>query len=283
MAAKRPPNSVEVTPSGIEIEFWDSIGVDGQPQQRRYRVNGEKFVSVSTVAGVYEKWALTPAAVKLTEHGVIALAQSGIDIAAQTQESLRALMIERGLHFDSVWGVARERGDIAHDMLVRLVRDGKVPRLSQFPADIRPWISAGLKWFMQAQPKVLDAERMVASAEHAFAGRFDLLCELRDGRIGRVDYKTVTEWKERRDYKGKPTGKLLPPYDENLIAVEGYEIGAVESGYDASDVRLIVRLGPDGDYDVCESWADADHFLCALEAYRSRKRLTAGEKRAVAA
>lgn len=273
MASKRPPNSIEVTPSGYEIEFWDKVGVDGQPQQRRYKVNGEKLVSVSTIAGIYDKFALVPAAVKLTEKGVIELAKAGVDIAAQDQASLRALMLERGLHYDSVWQVARDRGDVAHDMLLALVRDGKVPKLSQYLPDIRPWISGGLKWFMKAEPEILDAERMVASLIHGFAGRFDLLCKLRDGRTARVDYKTVTEWKER-------SGKLLPPYDENLIAPEGYEIAAVESGYDPSDVRIVVRLGPDGEYDVCESWAGPDQFLCAVRAHKSRTALKAGERAA---
>lgn len=273
MASKRPPNHTETTPSGIEIAFWDKIGLDGKAQQRRYAVNGEKLVSVSTIAGVYDKFALTPAAVKLTEKGVIELAQNGVSLAAQTQESLRALMVEHGLHYDSIWQLARDRGDVAHGMLLGLVRGGKVPRLSQYPPDIRPWISAGLKWFMQASPEILDAERMVASVEHGYAGRFDLLCRLRDGRTARIDYKTVTEWKHRN-------GVLLPPYDENLIAPEGYEIAAVESGYPASDVRIVVRLGPDGNYDVCESWADEQHFLDALASYRSLKRLAAAKKKA---
>jgi hypothetical protein len=83
-----------------------------------------------------------PAAVKLTEAGIIELAKSGIDIASLDQPSLRALMVERGFHYDSIWGVARDRGDVAHDML-HLIRDGKVANLRDYFEDIRPWIAPG--------------------------------------------------------------------------------------------------------------------------------------------
>lgn len=273
MAAKRPPNSTITTPSGFEIEYWDAVGVDGLPQQRRYRVNGEKLVSISTIAGIYDKPALTPAAVKLTESGVIALADAGIPIAGLDQAGLRALMVEHGFHYDSVWQVARDRGDVAHDMLLHLLRDGETPNLATYPDDIRPWIAAGMRWAMHVEPEVLGAEMMVASVEHGFAGRFDLLARLRDGRTARIDYKTVTEWKYRRDGKGEPTDKLLPPYDENLIQLAGYEIAAPESGYDPADCRMIVRLGPDGNYDITESHATEEHFLAALTAYKGRRSL----------
>ena len=55
-------------------------------------------------------------------------------------------MRSAGVHYDSVWEVARRRGDVAHEMLLRLLRDGKVPRLSDYPEDLQPWLSAGLKF-----------------------------------------------------------------------------------------------------------------------------------------
>ncbi len=286
MASKRPPNRIESLPSGIEVAYWDAIGVDGKPQQRRYRVpgeDGEKLPSVSTIAGVFEKPGLLGAAVKLQEQGVIELAKAGVNIAGLDQESLRSLLCERGYHYDSVWAKARERGDVAHDMLLALVRDGKVPKLSQFPADIRPWIAAGMKWVFDAEPEIIRAEYLVASLEHGFAGRGDLVCKLRDGRVARVDYKTLTEWKVKKTSKGEPTDRLLPPYDENLIALAGYELAAPESGYEEADCRMIVRLGPDGDYDVTESHATEEVFLAALTAYNEKRYLATGRPEGVAA
>ncbi len=277
MGAKRPPNRLETLPSGIEVAFWDSIGLDGERQERRYRVggaDGEKYPSVSTIAGSFDKPALMPAAVKLQEEAVIELSKRGVNIASLSQPELRDELRAAELHYDSQWKVARDRGDVAHDMLLRLVRDREVPNLADYPDDLRPWISAGMRWVHETQPEVVDAEYFVASTTYKFAGRGDLLCRLRDGRLARVDYKTVTEWKYKKTWKGEPTDELLPPYDENLIALAGYELAAVESGYMPSDVRAVVRLGPDGEYVVTESHATEKVFLAALTFYREKKYLT---------
>lgn len=294
MAGKRSPNRIETLPSGIEVAYWDAIGVDGQKQERRYRVggvDGERYPSISTIAGSFDKPMLTPAAVKLQEEGVIALAQSGVDIASLTREQLRAKLWDTGLHYDAVWKLARERGDIAHDMLLALVRDGLVPRLGDYDVDLQPWIRAGMKFVLHWEPEILVAEYFVVSVIHKFAGRGDLLCQLRDGRVARIDYKTVTRWHYERDRAGNL--KLdednqpikLKPWAENLIALAGYDIAGAESRPDLpeADVQLIVRLGPDGEYDVAESHATPEVFLAALTAYREKNYLSTGRPEAVIA
>lgn len=246
--SKRPPNAIVSLPSGIEVEFYDETGVDGQPQQRRYCIDGEKLVSVSTVANVYDKPALVPWAAK---------------------------QAQMGLDWRKVRDDAAERGKAAHDALVALLADQKLPNPADFPAEQRGYIQAGAKWVLDEEPEIIEAEQIVVSTEHGFAGRFDLLAKFpaRDNRIGRIDFKTVTEWHYRKKSDGTPTDELLPPYPEHLSQVEGYEIAAVESGRDDSDFRAVVRLGPDGSYDMTESWARADHFLGDLAAYRNRQDL----------
>lgn len=276
MAAKRPPNSVETLPDGTEVEYWDAVGVDGLPQQRRYKINGDRYVSISTVSGCLDKPALAPAAVRLTEAGVIELAKRGVNLAGMTPEGLRSAMREHGLHYDSIWDVARDRGDVAHDHMLHLIRDGKVARLSDYPADIRPWISAGMKFNLEAKPKVIAAEFMVASTEHEVAGRCDLFAEMRDGRKARIDFKTVSEWKcktAQRNGEKVVTDQLLPPYDENLIQISGYELTATDCGYEDADVLMVVRLGPDGGYDITEVPYRPDAFLAVLGAYRAKRGL----------
>ena len=269
MASKRPPNRIETLPSGLEVAFWDSVGVDGKNQKRRYKlggIDGEQVPSVSTVAGVFDKPALAPAAVKLQEQAIIDLASSGVNIGSLTREQLRAKLWEAETHYDAQWGKARKRGDVAHDMLLPLVRDGAVPNLGDYEDDLRLWLASGMKFVRDHRPKPIATEYFVASAEHGFAGRGDLLCEI-DGSVIRLDYKTVTEWKY-------DDADLRPPYDENLIALAGYELGAVESDYLASDERWVVRLGPDGEYDVTRSHATEYVFLAALTAYKQRKFLS---------
>jgi len=279
MASRRPPNRTETLPSGVRVEFWDKVGVDGKGQNRCYRIDGreEKWPSVSTIAGIYAIPALTPKAVKMQEEAIIALAQSGVDIAGLSREQLRAKLREAGTHYDAIWGVARKRGDVAHDVLLRLWQ-GDVPDLAAYP-DERKWIQAGLKFARDEDPEVVDVEYFVASTTHKFAGRGDLLCVPRKGpragKLVRFDYKTVTDWSYEQLRKDEePPGRLRPPYDESLIALAGYELGGVESGYMPSDVRAVVRLGPDGEYVVTESHATEKVFKAALTAYREKKYLT---------
>lgn len=295
MASKRPPNKIDVTPAGIEIAYWDAVGVDGKPQQRRYRVgvneqgevvpavDGMKLPSITTVAGIYDKPGLMPAAVKLQEEGVLELARRGVDLAALDQGELRKVLQEEGLHYDSIWDVARTRGDVAHGMLLDILTDRRPAKLSSFDEDLRPWISGGMKYVAVENPEPLAAEYIVASIQHGFAGRPDLFARLRDGRTARIEFKTVTEWKQKKDYKGNETGVLLPPYDENLIQLALQEIASVESGYDPADCRMVVRLGPDGEYDVTESHATDEVALAALTAYHEKRYLAAGRPEAVAA
>jgi hypothetical protein len=301
MAAKRPPNRVETTPSGIEIHFWDEVGVDGKAQKRRYTVNAEKADSISSVAGAMDKYALTPAAAKLEREGLQLLVAQGVDITALEPAELLALMKASGVHYDTVWEKARIRGDVAHEMLLGLIRDQRAPKLSAYPEDLWPWLSAGLDFavtfgLIEGDAEILGFEQMVASARLGLGGRFDLLIR-RGGHRIRLDFKTVTEWKHKqracslrcvgRDPDcpecggtNKVDGELEAPYFENLIQGEGYELCAVESGFEASDYRAVVRLGPDGTYDyteihrVCE-----EDFLDVLAAYRTAKRVKAGEAR----
>jgi hypothetical protein len=281
MSLSREPNSIETLPNGTVVRFWDSIGVDGKSQRRAYRVDGRKEVwpSVSTIAGIFEIPALMPKAVKMQEEAVIALAQSGVDIAGLTQPELRDLLKRAGTHYDSIWGVARERGDIAHDMLLKLVAHDEIPRREDYAPDIWEWIRAGVTFIHDEDPELIDAEYFVASSTYQFAGRGDLLYLARKGprkgKIVRADYKSLSAWSYeplRKDEE--PPGRLRPPYDENLIALAGYELGAVESGYLPSDVQIVVRLGPDGNYEVTESHATPEVFLAAKTAHREKGYLT---------
>lgn len=249
--AKREPNVIETTPSGLEVAFYDSIGVDGEPQQRRYLVDGERLVNVTTATGIYMKEALLGW------------------VEAETRE---------GRDWRETRDLASKRGTSTHDLILRMLM-GRAS-LADLDDEDRAFGQAGARWLMDRSPKVLDAERMVASTEHGFAGRFDLLARL-DGKATRVDFKTTTRWSYKRK-AGKPTDLKLPPFFEGVLQLSAYELAARESGYAAADTLLIVRLGPDGTYDETAVPYVPDRFLSALAAYDA-KRETERELRAVAA
>lgn len=275
---KRPPNTTVELPSGVLVHFWDEVGVDGEPQQRRYRFgpeweSAEKLVSVSTVANVFDKPALPSWAAKVTVAGLKRLESDRPGcVGRSTVEQLVGALRARGLDHNAVRDEAAKRGDVAHDVLVHALRDGKFPNPRDYPAEYRPWIQAGAAWIVEHKPEVIDAETIVASVEHGFAGRYDLHARFPDGRTGRIDYKSVTEWHYKRHWKtGELTDELLPPYEEHVSQVAGYELAARESGFEPSDFQAVVRLGPDGKFDMTESWASPANFIGDLHAYENRQ------------
>lgn len=245
MAPKRPPNRTETLPSGFVVDFWDSVGVDGERQQRRYAVNGERVPSVTTILGVLAKPALLDWAARL--------AREGKDWREVRQE-------------------AAERGTDTHGLLHRLAIR-KRASLSDLDAEHRAWGQAAFKWVRAARPKVIEGEFVVAC--HDYAGRPDLLAMI-DGVRTLADAKTLSKW----SYNGT---NLAPPYDENLLQLDLYQGALMTSGYEAAERGLIVRLGPDGEYHAASVELDPDRGLAILEAYRAKQAACKALRRVMAA
>ena len=237
MAAKREPNSIEVKPSGIEIAYYDSIGLDGEPQQRRYLIDGKRLVNVTTILNTLSKGdALL--------HWAVNLANEGKDWREVRDE-------------------AAKRGTNSHHLLLQVLTKGRAG-LADLSDEERPYGQAAFRWAREAAPEVELAETMVASVEHGFAGRFDLLASI-DGFRTLVDFKTVTKW----SYFGP--GKKRPPYEENLLQLDLYQQGLAECGYEPAERGLIVRLGPDGTFDETYVALEPTRGLGVLAAYQAKK------------
>lgn len=237
-----PPTTVETTPAGIEIAFWDSENVEtGQPQQRRYLCDGQKLPSVTTLLRILDKPALLDWAARLARDGV---------------------------DWRDVRDEAGERGTNAHGIVLDIL-SGRQRRLSSVPEEYRPYGQAAMAWLAHRSPVVVEIERLVASPTHGYAGRMDLLCQF-DGEAPLVDFKSVTAWHYKRDKDGAETDQLLPPYPENVLQLDLYAGAAVESGYPSPDYGLVVRLGPDGTFHEAPVELDPDRGLAILAAYRAK-------------
>lgn len=238
-----PPTSTEMTPSGFVIQFWDSENVEsGQPQQRRYLVDGQRLPSVTSLLRILDKPALLDWAARLAKEGV---------------------------EWRDVRDEAGERGHNAH-RLVLDVLTGRQRRLSSLPEEHRAYGQAVMAWVASRNPRPLYTEKLVASVQHGYSGRLDLICDL-DGGRPIVDYKTQTKWSER-------DGKRLPPYEENALQLDLYAGAAIESGYLPPEYGLVVRLGPDGQYDETPFELDPARGLAILAAYRAKAEASAALK-----
>ncbi len=241
MAEKREPNAVIVTPAGDEIVHYDSTGVDGRPQMRRYVVNGKRFLNVTTVLGVLAKEALL--------HWVARETAAGRDWRETRDDAAR-------------------RGTQTHALIARILA-GEKASLADIDPEQRAWGQAAYRWLRDAEPDVYLSETMVCWPLHGYAGRLDLVATI-DGRLTLCDFKTTSAWAYKKS-KGKPTDKKLPPYDENLLQLDLYAGALIASGYELPDRGLIVRLGPDGSYDETFCELDPDRGLAILAAHRAKR------------
>ena len=236
----------------------------GKGKRRQYLVNGEKLTSVTTVLGMLDKPGLKFASEKLGVAGAIELAREGV--LPLNVEGAMSAMKARGLCPWQVWGRKAERGDVTHEELVALATGGELADLDSLPEEQQGFVRGAADWYADRRPKVIQQEVMVASVKHGFAGRHDFFGEI-DGMPGRglIDYKTTEELPRYAD------GTVKPPYDEHLLQLGFYEIGRVESGYEASDWQAVVRIDSTGAHDTCVSWVEPERSLAVLEAYKALK------------
>jgi hypothetical protein len=231
-----PPSVVETTPNGVLIEFWDETNIEtGEAQQRRYRINGEKVPSATTILGVLNKPAL-------------------LDWAAR--------LAREGRDWRDVRDEAAERGTDSHTLACGLLAGDRVG-LQDLKDEHRAYGQAAMRWISRRRPQVEQLERMVASTEHGYSGRLDLLGRVSEG-LGLWDYKSVTKWAHN------DKGDVLPPYDENALQLDLYSGALVESGYPAPDFGGVVRLGPDGEYEETLFELDPSRGLAILGAYQAK-------------
>lgn len=236
-----PPDSVETTPSGTLIEFWEAEdAITGLKQQRHYKVDGKKLPSVTTILRVLAKDALLDWAARLAFEG-------------------KDWKDERD--------AAGDRGRAAHDLILRTILKERTS-LADLDDEHRAYGQAAFRWLSERRPQVIEAETMVAELEYGFAGRVDLLASLKGWQgLPLVDFKS-TVWKADKD------GKRYPPYPENVIQLDAYALALKASGYPEPDYGLVVRLGDDGTYDEYPVLLDSARAIAVFDAYRARSSAT---------
>ena len=174
-------------------------------------------------------------------------------------------MKTEGLRFWQVWGSKADRGTVAHEDLVAMTTGADVLDYDAYPPDQQAFIRGVSGFVADERPEIEQAELLVASVKHGFAGRHDLFGTL--ARYGErkllLDLKTTEKLPRFQD------GRVKPPYPEMLFQLAGYQIARIESGYEPSDLQGVIRVDATGAYDLFVTVVDPELFLAVLGAYKA--------------
>ncbi len=242
------------------------------------KVQTTPLVGVTSIIGCLDKPALLPWVEEQTCIAVQALAESGpVDLAAP---ALRVAMRESQVGWQFTRDKRATSGTSIHDALEQLAREGKNPRLADFPEQDRGFVRGLASFWLDARPDVIATEVVVASGEHGIAGRLDLHARIaeRELVVDAASGERATFGPGRFLWDAK-TSKAVHPV-ENFTQLAGYEILFRESHDQAgTDGQIVLRLDESGSYEVALSTAVPGDFLAILGAYETAKRLRASRPR----
>lgn len=267
-----------ITPSGISIAFEDGAPdpTTGKAKKRAYTVNGQKLPSVTTILKMLDKPGLIWWSEKLAVEGCIALAREGV-LPLHTDAAFGQLASRQLRHFQ-VSEKKADRGKLSHEDLVHLAAGERLPGLETYPEDQRAFARGLSGMIADLRPVIHESERMVASLEHGFAGRPDMVVtlgadHLPDGSLlphgrGLLDLKTHDKMPRTQPSQTYPEGNLKTPYPEALLQVGLYEVARRESGYEPTDWQGVIRVDAEGFADFTVSWLEPEWSLDLLPAFR---------------
>lgn len=264
--------SQEVTwPSGIKVFY--------QSEPRMYKVNDVEVPSVTTVLDVLHKGALTWWGMRIGVQGVCKLVERNLMPSEwwHTPEDVEALLTSHKLTVNHVRDQAGDRGTSVHRALEDWADARVIPDPDKYPDNERGYVEGVLKFTQDVRAERLLSEVMVGSAEHAYAGRYDLRAKIQDSEL-------VTSIK--RDKREKfPAGTYLLDlktskgvYDTHFLQLEAYEQASQECGFPATMGRLVVRVSKDGGYEVHRSPAVFGDFLTVRRVHAALENLKARKK-----
>lgn len=294
--------TVEVTPSGIPVYYQSK-------PKRLYRIGGfdardytdseeamtallqsashaneedwREVPSVTTVLGVLDKPALVWWGQRIGMGGALELLREGVlrdDLDAMIDE-----LTARKITVNHVRDKAGDRGQAVHDALENWARHGHMPDPSIYPEEQEGYVR-GLVAFLRDVPSAEPegAEVLVASSEHGYAGRYDL--RIRTSKEHEVVVRrTATKVRKRALLPGLLLADLKTSkgiYGSHSRQLEAYEQASVESGYEPTDGRGILKVSPDGTYEFVRSWATFEDFRVVLDVWNSEHAMAARKKAA---
>ena len=266
----------EATKSNEEVVEYDGFKVQYKDASHRYWLLTEDDVcgpgsmevrtpaiSVTSVLGILDKpnlrrWYGTQdatATLQLEREGKL----EGVD----TEQAVH-IMRERGFGAEAKRDAGASRGTAVHDALQAYCESGKIPKLADYSDEVRPYVQGLCGWLLEASPEPIMTEQIIGSPKHGFAGRFDLLCNIRGVR-SLCDLKT-----------SGGAGK----YPEAHIQLAGYELAFPECQIPEVDQRFVIEVSDKGEFRAVPGAAGEDQFLSVLYAHKAVAKTKAAIKAA---
>lgn len=192
-----------------------------------------------------------------------------------TKDSIVELLVEEKISSNHQRDKAADRGVNVHDSLENWVKFGHPLDPEEYPEEQQGYFK-GLQSFLvdvsvKGLPKT-EAELMVGSLQHQYAGRFDLVLTLSKP----VEVVTKIYPKRAPRIQEIPAGRYLLDlktskgiYPTHFMQLEAYEAAAVECGYAPTDYRGVVHVTADGRYELAlnQDWRFED-FLAVRACYQ---------------
>lgn len=315
------PKTLTRTPSGIEIAYWPGDGKPRSKDVRRYSIRRvepdsdiaytpegwQEAVSVTTALKVLDKPALSwwgmrvgiKAVKEMWDRGFLAIDPEGRLLVTYNAEwqyadsadagNIEQVVKELNLTVNDTLSEAGDRGSSVHGAFEAWAAVGALPNPEDFPPEEVDYIVALRKFCddMGDAWKTDGVEIAVGSAEHGFAGRYDLRghvtkdvtlvtrCLTKDGKgplVKGPEYITIPAG--TRLLVDAKTSKSI--YSSHLLQLEGYEGAGIEDGYDPTDMRAVLHVSGHGLYQFRHAQATYEDFLAILATYRAVKRTEEG-------
>jgi hypothetical protein len=174
-----------------------------------------------------------------------------------SSDSIRAALKEASLLADDARDRKATIGTNVHSVLEGLAGVCPMPNVDELPDEEKGYARAVMRWWEERRPEVLNAEQFVYSAEHGYAGRFDLRY---------ADH--IAEMTFLLDLK---TSGFISPAHHVQLAL--YELAAKECGVGDSDVQIILKVKEDGTWQEIPCKATEADARAAIAVYRGAGRI----------
>lgn len=175
-----------------------------------------------------------------------------------TQESVMALLVANKLTVNHVRDKAASRGSSVHDAFETWCRTGHKPDVRDYPPQESGYVQGLLKFIEEVPVEPIEAELMVGSARHGYAGRLDLLAhtDLKEVQTGSRTKRVIPNGVGIIDLK---TSKGC--YPSHKLQLSAYAEAAEECGYGRTTYEAVVLVRESGTFDFIVSDARFSQFL----------------------